>query len=67
LKQPADTAAGCRDRAAADLLAAATMTTRNGQLRMESSAACWSARADLLQRMDDGFHAQRKLNLLMRE
>jgi hypothetical protein len=61
-KRPADTAAGCRDRASADLIAAAAMMTRNGQLRMEASSACWAARAELLQQMDDNFNARMKLN-----
>jgi len=65
-KQPADTVAGCRDRAAADLLAAAAMSTRNEQLRMEASSASWVARADLLQRMDDSFAARMKAQQLMR-
>lgn len=65
-KQPADTVAGCRDRSAADLLAAAAMSTRNEQLRMEASSASWGARADLLQRMDDSFAARMKAQQLMR-
>jgi hypothetical protein len=58
---PADTAAGCRDRAAADLLASAAMATRNGQQRLEASAASWTARAELLQHDEDDFEARRKL------
>lgn len=54
-KQLADTVIGCRSRASADLVAAAAMTTKNGQLRMEASSASWTARADLLQRMEDDF------------
>lgn len=65
-KQPADTVAGCRDRAVADLLAAAAMSTRNEQLRMEASSASWGARADMLQRMDDSFEARMKAQKLMR-
>ena len=65
-KQPADTVTGCRDRAAADLLAAAATPTRNGQLRMEASSACWAARADLLQRLDDSFEARMKAQQMMR-
>jgi hypothetical protein len=60
-KLPGDTAAGCRDRAAADLLAATAMGTRNGQQRLEASAASWTARAELLQRDEDDFEARRKL------
>ena len=61
LKLPADTAAGCRDRAAADLLASTAMATRNGQQRLEASAASWTARAELLQQDEDDFEARRKL------
>jgi len=64
-KQGADTVTGCRDRAAADLLAAAATPTRNGQLRMEASSACWTARADLLQRLEDSFEARMKAQQLM--
>lgn len=61
-KLPADTAIGCRDRAAADLLASAAMPKGNGRLRMEASAASWAARAELLQRDEDDFEAQRKFS-----
>lgn len=47
-----DTAAGCRDRAAASLEAAAAMDTVNGKTRLEASAATWTSRADLLQRLE---------------
>ena len=62
-KLPGDTAIGCRNRAAADLLAAAAMPIGNGRLRMEASAASWTARAELLQRDEDDFEAQRKRRL----
>ena len=55
LKLPQDTAQGCRDRATADLLEAVTMATANGRLRMESSAASWTVRAQLLDRIEDSF------------
>ena len=58
-KLPADTAAGCRDRAAADLLASVAMSTVNARQRLETSAASWAARADLLQRDEDEFEARR--------
>lgn len=58
-KLPADTAVGCRERAAADLLASAAMSTRNGRQRLETSAASWTARAELLQRDEDDFEARR--------
>ncbi len=54
-----DTAAGCRDRAAASLEAAAAMDTVNGKTRMEASAATWTSRADLLQRLEH-LHEARK-------
>jgi hypothetical protein len=49
-----ETAAVCRDRAAADLLAAAAMINANQRLRMESSAASWAARALFLERIEEG-------------
>jgi hypothetical protein len=61
LKLPADTAAGCRVRAAADLLASTSIATRNGQRLLEASAASWAARAELLQHGEDDFEARRKL------
>jgi hypothetical protein len=61
-KLPADTAAGCRDRAAADLIASAAMAPGNGRQRMEASSASWAARAELLQRDEDEFEARRKLS-----
>ena len=52
LKQRRDTAAGCRDRATADLLQAVTMATAHGRRMLERSAASWNARADLLERVE---------------
>ena len=66
-RQPGDTAEGCRNRAAADLLAAAAMSTRNGTLRMEASSASWSARAEMLQRIDNSYEARMKSEALMRQ
>lgn len=51
-RMPEDTAIGCRARAAADLLESVSMTTANQRLRMESSAANWTLRADLLHRLE---------------
>lgn len=65
-RQPADTVQGCRDRAAADLLASVAMTTANARRKMESSAHSWTARADLLQRLDDSFEARIAAQRLMR-
>lgn len=53
-----DTASGCRERAAADLLEAASLATLNGRLRMESSAAMWTQRAELLGRLEASFDAR---------
>jgi hypothetical protein len=65
-KPPQDTANGCRARATADLLAAVTMTTQNARLRLESSAASWTLRADLLDRLEDSF-AQRQQSSALRQ
>src|SRR5438445_9414634 len=59
LKQRRDTAAGCRDRATADLLQAVTMATAHGRRMLERSAASWNARAELLQRVETGIERKR--------
>jgi hypothetical protein len=51
-KEQRDTAQGCRDRAAADLLESVTMLTSNERLRLESSASSWTVRAELLDRIE---------------
>lgn len=51
-KKAEDTSAGCRGRAAESMVAAAAMDTVNGRVRMEASAATWTARADLLKRLE---------------
>jgi hypothetical protein len=56
-KQPQDTIVGCRSRAEADLLASVVVSTANGRIRLETSAASWNARADMLQRLDDNHAA----------
>ena len=55
-KPPAkrENAQTCRDRAAADLLASVAMLTAHQRHRMETSAAAWSERAVMLQRLEDG-------------
>ena len=58
-KASADTADGCRERAASDSVEAAAMDTANGRLKLEHSAASWTARADLLQRLEDNFETRR--------
>jgi hypothetical protein len=54
-----DTAAGCRDFAAADLARASLMDTENGRRRLEVSAYSWTSRAQMIQRLDDSFDARR--------
>lgn len=58
-RQPQDTEAGCRARAAANLEQAATMDTAHGRDRLEHSAASWTTRADLLHRLDASSDARR--------
>jgi hypothetical protein len=53
-----DTAAGCRDFAAADLARAALMDTENGRRRFETSARSWGSRAEMIQGLDDSFAAR---------
>ena len=50
-----ETAGLCRERAAADLLASAAMINANQRLRLETSAASWTVRAEVLQRVEDNF------------
>jgi hypothetical protein len=58
-KQPQDTAVGCRAFAAANLASAAALTGAYPRARMEHSAATWTARADLLHRLETGIAATR--------
>ena len=58
-KQPQNTVAGCRGRAEADLLASVARSTANERQRLETSAASWTARADMLQRLDDDHDARK--------
>ena len=51
---PRETANGCRERAEADLLACTAMITANQKRRLETSAASWMLRANMLQRVEDG-------------
>jgi len=51
-KRAEDTAAGCRANATADLLRAHAPGGDFMRLRLEHSAAVWSARADLLARLE---------------
>ena len=60
VKRAEDTADGCRANAAADLARAAAAGALQMRIRMENSAAVWSARADLLGRLEASFRARRK-------
>lgn len=57
-KDTRDTATGCRDRASADLAQALAASTANGRRVLETSAASWSSRAQLLQRIETGIEAR---------
>lgn len=59
LHDPRDNAAACRVRAAADLAEADTRSTVNGRGVLEASAARWTARAALLQRLENSFEARK--------
>jgi hypothetical protein len=57
-KRAEDTAAGCRANAAADLVRASVPGVDHVRWRMEHSAAAWTARADLLERLEKKFNAR---------
>jgi hypothetical protein len=57
-KDARDSSAGCRDRAAADMLRADDMDTANGRRIFETSAANWTKRADMLHRIETGIEAR---------
>lgn len=57
-KDARDTAEGCRERATADLTRALATSTVNGRQVFEKSAASWTKRADLLQRIETGIEAR---------
>jgi hypothetical protein len=48
-----ETSANCRERAAADLLSSVAMLNAHQRARMETSAAMWTQRAEMLQRVED--------------
>jgi hypothetical protein len=52
-----DTAAGCREHAAGDLARAAELSGGMSRQRMLDSAAAWTARAELLERLQEAFLA----------
>lgn len=51
-KRAEDTGVGCRAKAAADLVRARAPGSAFMRLRLEHSAAVWSERADLLERLE---------------
>jgi hypothetical protein len=51
-KRPEDTPAGCRARASADLCRAGELAGALPKARFEHSAAAWTARAELLERLE---------------
>jgi hypothetical protein len=57
-KRAEDTAAGCRAKAAADLVRAVAPGDDYRRVRLERSAEFWSARADLLDRLEEKFRAR---------
>jgi hypothetical protein len=57
-RQAHDTAAGCHSMAAADLDRAGTMDTAMGRAKLEHSAATWTARGDMLQRITTSHEAR---------
>jgi len=57
-RQPQDTADWCVERAEADRIAAAAADNDNVRRRFELSAESWSARADMLRRVESGIRAR---------
>ena len=58
-QQTQDTIVGCRDNARFDSTEAARMGTANARLKYELSAASWTARGDMLQRLETNREARR--------
>jgi hypothetical protein len=59
---PEDTVEGCRANASLDLAHASTMGSANSRWKYERSAASWTERADLLQRVIDDREADSRLD-----
>jgi hypothetical protein len=57
-KDARETAAGCRERATADLVRALATSTMNGRQILEKSADSWTRRADMLHRIETGIEAR---------
>jgi hypothetical protein len=60
LRQPQDTPAGCREKAAADLARAAAGTAGQQSWLYEHSAASWAERANLLERQAAALDARKQ-------
>jgi hypothetical protein len=56
-RRPQDTPSWCTERAEADRIAAAAAGNDNVRMRFQLSAESWSARAEILQRFEDGASA----------
>ena len=61
-RKPEDTAEGCRALAADDRERAAKAGNKHVRLTFERSAEAWSARAILLERAKENFHARAGAN-----
>ena len=59
-KLPQDTIQGCHERAAADLLEAASIIGTNQRLLLERSSQSWTLRATLLAQMETNFENSRE-------
>ena len=57
-KKREDTAEGCRSLAGADRERAAGVTAAHMRASLERSAAAWTTRADLLERLEKAFSAR---------
>ena len=57
-RQPHDTPAGCRDQARDSAVQAEASANPNVRAKFAQSAATWTARADMLQRLDDSHGAR---------
>jgi hypothetical protein len=58
-KNGRDTAEGCRERAAVDEQHASSADTENGRKVLERSAASWTTRSLMLDRLEKGMEARR--------
>jgi hypothetical protein len=61
-RRPEDTAEGCRSLAANDLVRAAEMVNPHARDSHERSADAWTARAELLERLEGSFNERLALN-----